>query len=72
MNPISIQFAYFVDRYVENGQASREQVEEMKKIAKENDVSHLYLCVLHYNIQGKRSLAVRNPGLAYESWLNPL
>ena len=72
VNPISIKFAYFVDRYVENGQANREQVEEMKQIAQENDVSHLYLCVLHYNSQGKRSLSVTKTNLAYESWLNPL
>ncbi|MEA5603239.1 class I SAM-dependent methyltransferase [Nostoc sp. UHCC 0252] len=72
VNPISIKFAYFVDRYVENGQATREQVEEMKKLAQENDVSHLYLCVLHYNSQGKRSLAMTEMTLAYESWLNPL
>ncbi|MBP5972481.1 methyltransferase [Brasilonema sp. CT11] len=71
VNPISIKFGEFVDRYVENEQATREQVEEIKKMAQDNDVSHLYLCVLHYR-QGERSLTVTETTLAYEAWLNPL
>ncbi|MDF5716976.1 MAG: methyltransferase [Rhizonema sp. NSF051] len=71
VNPISIKFSEFVDRYVENGQATEEQVEKIKKMAQDNDVSHLYLCVLHYS-QGERSLTVTDTILAYEAWLNPL
>ncbi|MBW4596840.1 MAG: methyltransferase [Brasilonema angustatum HA4187-MV1] len=71
VNPISIKFGEFVDRYVENEQATRKQVEEIKKMAQDNDVSHLYLCVLHYR-QGERSLTVTETTLAYEAWLNPL
>ncbi|MDF5726446.1 MAG: class I SAM-dependent methyltransferase [Rhizonema sp. PD38] len=71
VNPISIKFSEFVDRYVENGQATEEQVEKIKKMAQDNDVSHLYLCVLHYS-RGERSLTVMDTILAYEAWLNPL
>lgn len=71
VNPISIKFGEFVDRFVENEQATVKQVEEIKKMAQDNDVSHLYLCVLHYS-KGKQALTVTNTTLAYEAWLNPL
>jgi methylase of polypeptide subunit release factors len=72
VNPISIKFAEFVDEYVENGQATVEQVAKLKKMAQDYNVSHLYLCVLHYNTQGEQSVAVTETNLAYEAWLNPL
>jgi release factor glutamine methyltransferase len=71
VNPISIKFSDFVDRYTRSGQATVEQVEDIKKKAQENDVSHLYLCLLHYS-KGEPVLTVTDTTLVYESWLNPL
>lgn len=71
VNPISIKFSDFVDRYIQSGQATVEQVEEIKKKAQENGVSHLYLCLLHYS-KSEPLLTVTDTTLVYESWLNPL
>lgn len=71
VNPISIKFGDFIDRYTQTGQATVEQVEEVKKKAQENGISHLYLCLLHYS-KGERALTVTDTSLAYETWLNPL
>ncbi|MDF5727492.1 MAG: methyltransferase [Rhizonema sp. PD38] len=71
VNPISIKFGEFIDRFVEREQATREKVEELKKIAQENGVSDLYLCMLHYS-KGNQALTVTDTAIAYEAWLNPL
>lgn len=72
MNPISIKFGDFVDRYTKSGQATIKQVEEMKKKAQENGVSHLYLCLLHYSKDKPALTVTEDTTLPYEDWLNPL
>lgn len=64
VNPISIKFGDFVDRFASSGRATGEQVKGMKKMAQENGVSHLYLCMLFYS-KGERSLTVTNTAMAY-------
>jgi len=45
-NPI--RFNDFVERFVEIGKATSEQIKLMKERARQDKVSHLYLCMVHY------------------------
>ena len=71
VNHVSMRFDDFVDRFVEIGQATEEQVAEMKKQAARDGVSHLYLCMLHYE-KGPKSLDVVSTQKRYDNWDLPL
>ena len=71
VNPVSMKFDDFVDRFVEIGQATREQVAEMKKQAAQDGVSHLYLCMLHYD-KGSKKVEVVYAEKRYDNWDLPL
>ena len=71
VNPVSMRFDDFVDRFVEIGQAKEEQIAEMKKQAAQDGVSHLYLCMLHYE-KGSKQLEVVPTQKRYDNWDLPL
>jgi methylase of polypeptide subunit release factors len=71
VNPISMRFDDFVDRFIEIGQATEEQVSEMKKQATQNGITHLYLCMVHYE-KGENSLKIEPSKRVYEKWDLPL
>lgn len=71
VNPVSMKFDDFVDRFVKIGQATGEQVTEMKKQAAKDGVSHLYLCMLHYE-KGEKSLKVESSNHIYKNWDLPI
>jgi len=71
VNPESMKFDDFVDRFIHIGQATDEQVEEMKSRAKKDNVTHLYLCMLHYE-RGINSLDLSQPLKSYSNWDLPI
>jgi release factor glutamine methyltransferase len=71
VNPEKICFDTFVDRFHDVSSATSEQISSMKQQAQEDDVSHLYLCMLHYE-QGTQSLIVQPSRKIYSNWDLPL
>lgn len=71
VNPVSMKFDDFVDRFIEIGQATKEQIVAMKKQAAQDGVSHLYLCMLHYE-KGPKQLKVVSTEKRYDNWDLPL
>lgn len=71
VNPVSMRFNDFVDRFVDIGQATEVQVAEMKKQATQDGVSHLYLCMLHYE-KGPKLVDVTHAQKRYDHWDLPL
>ncbi len=71
VNPVSIRFNDFVDRFVKIGQATEQQVAEMKEHAAKDNVTHLYLCMVHYE-KGEKSLTVEPTNRTYHNWDLPL
>lgn len=71
VNPVSMRFDDFVDRFVEIGQATEEQIAEMKKQAVRDGVSHLYLCMLHYE-RGSKQVEVIPSERTYDKWDLPI
>ena len=71
VNPVSMRFDDFVDRFVEIGQATPEQVAEMKKQAAQDGISHLYLCMIHYE-KGQKQIEMIPTEKRYENWDLPL
>ncbi|MBS3138586.1 50S ribosomal protein L11 methyltransferase [Candidatus Woesearchaeota archaeon] len=71
VNPIAMKFDDFVERFVQIGKATAEQVDAMKQQAVKNCVTHLYLCMLHYE-KGQDKLNVVSTGKVYENWDLPL
>jgi len=71
VNPVSMKFDDFVDRFVEIGRATEGQVAEMRRQAAKDGVSHLYLCMLHYE-KGPKQLTVIPTERRYDNWDLPL
>lgn len=71
VNPVSMRFDDFVDRFVEIGQATVEQVTEMKKQAVQDGISRLYLCMIHYE-KGPKQIEMIPTEKRYENWDLPL
>jgi len=71
VNPVSMRFDNFVDRFVEIGQATEEQVEKMKEQAAKDGVTHLYLCMVHYE-KGEPQLEVKRSEKNYADWDLPM
>lgn len=71
VNPLSMKFEDFVERFVQLGKASTEQVNAMKQQAAQDGVTHLYLCMLHYE-RGPEKLDVTSTSTIYKSWDLPL
>jgi release factor glutamine methyltransferase len=71
INPVSMKFDDFVDRFVEIGQSNEKQIEDMKRIARTDGVSHLYLCMLHYE-KGETQLKINPSERTYDNWDLPL
>lgn len=71
VNPVSMKFDDFADRFVKIGQATGEQVAEMKEQAAEDGVSQLYLCMIHYE-KGEKSLKVESSNHIYKNWDLPI
>ena len=70
-NPISLAFDGFLDRFVMLGAATEEQLQGMKHRAREDGVSRLYLCMVHYDKGQEGILVVPSPKI-YENWDLPL
>jgi release factor glutamine methyltransferase len=71
VNPVSMKFDDFVDRFVDIGQATQEQVKQMKEQASQDNVTHLYLCMVHYE-RGEKCLIVGPTSRVYQNWDLPL
>ncbi len=71
VNPISMRFDDFVDRFVEIGQATEQQVAETKKQAAQDGISHLYLCMIHYE-KGPEQIEIIPTEKRYRNWDLPL
>ena len=71
VNPVSMLFDDFADRFVAIGQATSDQVQAMKDQASQDGVTHLYLCMVHYE-RGAASLKVEPTSTVYKNWDLPL
>ena len=71
VNPTSMKFDDFADRFTEIGKATKEQITWMKKQAAKNGVSHIYLCMLHYE-KGKKQVKLIPAEKEYKNWDLPL
>jgi release factor glutamine methyltransferase len=71
VNPVPMRFDDFVDRFVDIGQATSDQVQAMKNKASQDGVTHLYLCMVHYE-RGEKSLTVKPTSRVYQNWDLPL
>src|SRR3989344_1660524 len=71
VNPISMRYDDLVDRFTQIGKATIKQVDEMKERAQADGVTHLYLCMIHYD-KGKKSLTMELSEKIYENWDLPL
>ena len=70
VNPVSIGFDEFVKRFVEIGIATEEQVEKMVEKAVDDDITHLYLCMIHHTKSAESS--VNTLGKSYDKWTLPI
>jgi release factor glutamine methyltransferase len=71
VNPVSMKFDDFVDRFVDIEKATKRQVVEIKEQASLDGVTHLYLCMVHYE-RGEKSLVVGPSTKTYRNWDLPL
>jgi methylase of polypeptide subunit release factors len=71
VDPVAMRFDEFVDRFVEIGKATQEQVDAMKMKAQADGVTHLHMCMVHYE-KGKQSIDLRTSEKQYLRWDLPL
>jgi len=71
VNPISMRYDDFVDRFVQIEKATQEQVDEMKGQAEADGITHLYLCMIHYE-RGQKSITIEPSEKVYQNWDLPL
>lgn len=71
VNPVSMKFNDFVDRFVEIGLANKKQIKLMKKVAEKDGISHLYLCMVHYK-KGLVSIKTEPSKKQYKKWDLPI
>lgn len=71
VNPVAMGFDDFVDRFVEIGQTSKEQVQQMKERASLDNVTRLYLCMVHYD-RGEKLISLESTSRIYDKWDLPL
>jgi len=72
VNPEKSTFDDLVGWLRLTGAATRAQAEEMRLMAKRDGVSHLYLCMVHYDKGGERMLHLEPPKAVYHDWHLPL
>src|SRR3989344_90665 len=71
VNPISMRYDDFVDRFVQIEKATQEQVDEMKGQAEADGITHLYLFMIHYE-RGQKSITIEPSEKVYQNWDLPL
>jgi SAM-dependent methyltransferase len=71
INPVSMRFNDFVNRFVDINRAIHEQVDDMKNKAMQNGISHLYLCMIHYD-KGQHGFDIRFSDRTYQNWDLPI
>ncbi|MCP4349444.1 MAG: hypothetical protein GY795_28520 [Desulfobacterales bacterium] len=67
MNPVPTEFGYAADSLVDRGVATVEQAEALKQSVRKQGVSHLHLCVIHYE-KGAKALKVEPSETIYHDW----
>lgn len=67
VNPLSIEFGHATDCLMEKGLATAEQTERLKESVRKQGISHLYLCVIHYE-KGTKTLKVKSSETIYRDW----
>ncbi|HLC19906.1 MAG TPA: methyltransferase [Candidatus Nanoarchaeia archaeon] len=65
VNPVSMRYDDFVNRFVEI--ATPEQVDAMKQCAAKDGVTHLYLCMVHYE-KGETKFEIVPTEKVYKKW----
>jgi len=72
VNPEAAPFRGAVDWLRQEGIATGEQEAEMKSMARRDGVSHLHLCMIHYEKDGPGKLEVEPSKKVYRNWYLPL
>jgi hypothetical protein len=67
-----IRFDDFIERFVRIFGTEEERIDRMKDMAEEDGVSHLHLCMLHYQNGMPKELEVAPSEKAYERWKRPV
>jgi len=67
VNPCLMTFDEIMDRLAAKEMGSREDVERLRRMARSDGVTHLHLCVLHYQ-KGAQSVTVQPSKKRYEQY----
>lgn len=67
LNPCPISFDGVMDRLAEKKMGSTEQVDNLRQMARRDGITHLHLCVIHYD-KGPKALRVEPSQKRYEDF----